>query len=115
MPQLAPWSAFLVVVPGAALAAESPSSEKSIGVVTMLANGTILIGVGGDGPAARARAVLEIHPGDSNYQMIIDHVGGLRPGETKPIPPWPDSPAEPAADPPPAKENAPPSGPPIRG
>jgi hypothetical protein len=72
----------------------------------MLANGTILVGVGGNGPAARAQAVLEIHPGDTNYQMIIDHVGGLKTGETKPIPPWPDQPAA-RQDPPPAKENAP--------
>ena len=31
-----------------------------------------------------------VEPGDNNYQQIIDHVGGLKPGETKSIPPWPD-------------------------
>ena len=31
-----------------------------------------------------------VEPGDSTYQPIIDHVGGLKPGETKSIPPWPE-------------------------
>src|SRR5215467_16168403 len=106
MPLLAPWSAILVAFPATAIAGEDPAAGGSVGVATVLANGTILIGVGGCGPGARAQAVLEIHPGDTNYQMIIDHVGGLKPGETKTIPPWPDQPA-PAADPPAPKENAP--------
>jgi len=114
MPQLAPWSAILLAVPASAIAGEAQKPAPSVGVATMLTNGTILVGVGGDGPAARAQAVLEIHPGDTNYQMIIDHVGGLKPGETKPIPPWPDQPA-PTRDPPPAKENAPSPAPPNRG
>src|SRR5215467_4757689 len=108
MPLLAPWSAILVAFPATAIAGEDPAAGGSVGVATMLANGTILIGVGGSGPGARAQAVLEIHPGDTNYQMIIDHVGGLRPGETKPIPPWPDQPAAPVSEPPAApRENAP--------
>jgi hypothetical protein len=76
---------------GAAWCAENLEAAKSIGVATMLPNGVILVGVGGpDG--LRARAVLMVEPGDTNYQAIIDHVGGLKPGETKPIPPWPDQP-----------------------
>src|SRR5262249_34949624 len=115
MPHAAPWSAILVALPATAVAAEDPGPTQSVGVATMLANGTILIGVGGDGPGSRAQAVLEIHPGDSNYQMILDHVGGLKPGETKPIPPWPDQPS-PTVDPAPSpKENAPSAGPPNRG
>ena len=116
MPQLAPWSAFLVALPATAIAGEDPAAGQSVGVATMLNNGTILIGVGGDGPAARAQAVLEIHPGDTNYQMIIDHVGGLKPGETKPIPPWPDSPAPTRDGPAPApRDDGPVPVPPTRG
>jgi hypothetical protein len=91
---------------GAALCAENPEAKPSIGVATMLQNGTILVGVGGP-DAARARAVLMVEPGDTNYQSIIDHVGGLKPGETKPIPPWPDQP------PAPKKEDAAPESPPA--
>src|SRR5262245_10486893 len=104
MPQLASWSAILVAFPATAIAGEDPAAGGSVGVATMLNNGTILIGVGGNGPGERAQAVLEIHPGDTNYQMIVDHVGGLKPGETKSIPPWPDPPPPPK-DPPAAPRN----------
>jgi hypothetical protein len=90
-------TAFLLALSAAAPAAENPaaekSAEKSIGVATMLQNGTILVGVPGPNSDLRAQAVLMVEPGDSNYQPLIDHLGGLKPGETKPIPPWPDPPA----------------------
>jgi hypothetical protein len=92
MVRLALWVALAASLSGLASAAENPQSAKSIGVATMLANGTILVGVGETGSDARARAVLMVEPGDSQYQAIIDHVGGLKPGETKPIPPWPNQP-----------------------
>jgi hypothetical protein len=115
MPRAALWSAILVALPATVVAVEDQGADRSVGVATMLANGTILIGVGGNGPGARAQAVLEIHPGDTNYQMIVDHVGGLKPGETKLIPPWPDPPAPPS-DPPPAPiEKGPAPVPPNRG
>lgn len=91
--RLAPWVALALPFSGAVFAAEAPKDEKSIGVATMLADRTILVGVPGPEPGSRARAVLMVEPGDTNYQTIIDHVGGLKPGETKPIPPWPDVPA----------------------
>jgi hypothetical protein len=31
---------------------------------------------------------IEISPWDMHYADIMRHVGGLRPGETKPVPPW---------------------------
>jgi hypothetical protein len=91
MARLAFLAALAVPISVAAYGAEKPSEEKSIGVATMLADGTILVGVSGPEPGSRARAVLMVEPGDTNYQSIIDHVGGLKPGETKPIPPWPDT------------------------
>lgn len=27
---------------------------------------------------------------DLQYQMVLKHVGGLEPGATKPVPPWPE-------------------------
>jgi hypothetical protein len=86
---------------GVVWAEQNPVPVISIGVATMLQNGTILIGVGGGPDLDRARAVLMVEPGDTNYQSIVDHVGGLKPGETKPIPPWPDQPT-----PEPRKEDA---------
>jgi len=103
-----PASVLLLVISGSALAAETappassenPTAQKSIGIVRMLADRSILVGVGaGD----RAQAVLQLMPGDTQYQPILDHVGGLKPGETKSIPPWPEpAPQHSTEAPPPA-------------
>ncbi len=102
---------LILMVSGAAWAAENapPDSppQKSVGVAKMLENGTILVGVPGPGDDDRAQAVLEISPGDSTYQPLLDHVGGLKPGESKPIPPWPDPPPPPKND---DKRSGPPPG-----
>jgi hypothetical protein len=29
-------------------------------------------------------------PSDPQYAEILRHLGGLKPGETKSVPPWPD-------------------------
>jgi|SRR6185312_10872131 len=84
--------ALLSALSGPLLAAEEPDATPSVGVATMLPNGTILVGVRGPGADGALEAVLMVEPGDSTYQPIIDHIGGLKPGETKSIPPWPDMP-----------------------
>src|SRR6476646_7396184 len=86
----APLVALFLACSGSVLAAENPAPEPSVGVARMLENGTILIGIRGPGVDGPLQAVLMVEPGDTNYQQIIDHVGGLKPGETKSIPPWPD-------------------------
>lgn len=43
-----------------------------------------------------AEGTLQYKPDDPHYQEVLRHIGGLRPGETKVVPPWPD-------DPPPAR------------
>src|SRR5262249_36562973 len=30
-------------------------------------------------------------PSDPKYQETLRHIGGIRPGEQKPVPPWPDT------------------------
>src|SRR5690242_1208510 len=103
-------SVFLLAFSGSALAAETPSpansahpsNAQSIGMARMLPDGTILIGVAAGG-GDRAQAVLELKPGDTQYQPVLDHIGGLKPGETKPIPPWPEpAPQHSTEAPPPA-------------
>jgi hypothetical protein len=108
---LAPASALLLAFSGALEAAENspptepkenPAAAKSIGMARMLEDGTILVGVPGPGSGDRAQAVLALRPGDTQYQPLLEHVGGLKAGETKPIPPWPDTPADPSEAPHPA-------------
>ena len=106
MVRFAPLVDLFLTLSGAALAEEKSGptpTAASVGVATMLANGTILVGVPGPGGDSRAQAVLMVEPGDSTYQPIIDHVGGLKPGETKSIPPWPDQPP-PQNDPSPGRQ-----------
>src|SRR5690349_7174175 len=103
-----PASVLLLAFSGEVLAAEeapsarseNPTAQNSIGIARMLADGTILDGVGaGD----RAQAVMQLRPGDTHYQPLLDHVGGLKPGETKHIPPWPEpAPQHSTEAPPPA-------------
>ena len=28
-------------------------------------------------------------PMDEDYESIVSHIGGINPGESKPVPPWP--------------------------
>jgi len=94
---------LFLALSGAVLAAENPA--PSVGVARMLPDGIILVGIRGpDSQDSQAQAVLVVEPGDSNYQRIVDHIGGLKPGETKSIPPWPDSPPPP----PPQNNDSPP-------
>lgn len=30
------------------------------------------------------------NPGDEHYQAVLDHIGDIKPGESKPVRPWPD-------------------------
>lgn len=108
---LAPASVLLLAFSGAVLAAESspptdsnenPATPKSIGMARMLEDGTILVGVPGPGAGDRAQAVLMLRPGDTQYQPLLEHIGGLKAGETKPIPPWPVAPTHSSEAPPPA-------------
>ncbi len=71
--------------------ATEPGPAASIGSATMSADGTITLdlrAVGSGGLTGDARFV---YPrGHKDYEEILRHLGGLRPGETKPVPPWPE-------------------------
>jgi hypothetical protein len=34
------------------------------------------------------RGVLAYHRGDAQYARIMSHIGGIQPGQKKPVPPW---------------------------
>src|SRR5258705_5508911 len=101
MVRAAPLVALFLALSGDVLAAENPApAAPSVGVATMLENGTILVGIRGPATDGPLQAVLMVEPGDTNYQQIIDHLSGLKPGETKSIPPWPDQSPKPSDKPP---------------
>jgi hypothetical protein len=68
------------------------NARMSIGTATMLRDGTIVLDLraeaGPSGPKGDAR--LTYPPGHPQYREILEHVGGLHPGETRNVPPWTD-------------------------
>ena len=63
--------------------------QKSIGGATMTEDGTIILDLRAEGPGgAVGDARLTYPPTHKEYRNILAHLGGLRPGEKKPVPPW---------------------------
>jgi hypothetical protein len=71
----------------------SATPEESIGVATMEADGTIVLMLRATAPGGLlGEAQLRYPKGHEQYDAVLKHLGGLRPGESKPVPPWPDPP-----------------------
>jgi len=69
--------------------------DRPIGSATMSEDGTLILDLRPEGPGGLRgihRIVLE--PTHPEYQEWLDHLGGLRPGEEKVVPPWPDEPSK---------------------
>jgi hypothetical protein len=69
-----------------------PKDEKrqSIGSATMLPNGTIVLLLSAEGPSGELGDARYEYPTDHpQYADILRHVGPLRPGDDKPVVPWP--------------------------
>lgn len=69
--------------------ADSGATSASIGMATMNSDGTVVLTVRAEGPGALGDAQLYYPPTHAKYREVLDHVGGLRPGQSKPVPPWP--------------------------
>ncbi len=66
-------------------------AEESIGTATMEADGTIVLHLFARGPGGmHGQGVLRYAVSDPKYKEILEHVGPLKPGETRPVRPWPD-------------------------
>lgn len=51
-------------------------------------DGTITLNIHSLPPGPIADGVLAYKKGDPNYARIYSHLGGIRPGEHKPVPPF---------------------------
>ena len=76
--------------PSRAASGGGDNPPASIGSATMKPDGTIVLRLRAAQPNMVGEALLEYHPGDPRYSETLKHLGGLRPGETKSVPPWPD-------------------------
>jgi hypothetical protein len=59
----------------------------SVGNASMSADGTITLRVRSLWPQPFAETTLVYAPGDAQYGMIKHHLGGITPGQSKPVPP----------------------------
>jgi hypothetical protein len=63
----------------------------SIGTAWMERDGTIVLQLRAEGPGGVAGdALLHYSKNDPEYGRILRHLGGLKPGESKLVPPWPE-------------------------
>jgi hypothetical protein len=60
----------------------------SIGVARMSEDGVITLRIRSLPPGPVAEGEFRYSPGDPRYEEIKKHLGGIAPGETKPVPPW---------------------------
>jgi len=73
----------------AANAAEA-SNIQYIGTATMREDESIELRLYSTSNGTDAHFYQILHKGDALYDEVIAHVGGLKPGESKLVPPWPD-------------------------
>jgi hypothetical protein len=64
------------------------ATVESIGTAEMAANGTITLHLKSLWPDPHEDSDLTYAPDDSQYDDIKKHLGGIAPGQSKPIPPF---------------------------
>jgi hypothetical protein len=64
---------------------------ESIGTATMQADGTVVLQLRAQTGPTVGDAQFSYPPSHPQYQQILDHLGGLAPGQSKPVPPWGDA------------------------
>ncbi len=68
----------------------SQPQSKSIGSARMLPDGTIVMKLRASGPGGAIGDAQVTYPKTHpNYQEVLKHLGGMKPGEEKQVPPWP--------------------------
>jgi hypothetical protein len=79
---------LLIAMPASAMTLQQDCRRPgSIGTALMGADGTITLNIR-SAPGAPLDGVAAFKPGDPNYARVLSHVGGLTPGQKKPVPPW---------------------------
>lgn len=69
------------------------SRGRSIGSATMRSDGTIVLMLRAEGPdGIIGDSLVTYSPGDPYYKAVLEHLCGLKPGQSKQVPPWPDPP-----------------------
>ncbi len=65
--------------------------RESIGQATMKPDGTLVLQLRAESEdGAVGDALFTYAPTDGDYASMVEHVGGVSPGESKPVPPFED-------------------------
>ena len=80
---------FIRIAPRAPAAGGAGSAAQSVGVATMLADGTLELQLRSDEGGAIAEALLVVPRGDPRYASMLAHLGPLEPGASCAIRPFP--------------------------
>lgn len=84
------WLALALGLLAGCPGARAQEHQEYIGMATMLPDGTIHMELHLPAPGGGwSESAVDYRPGDRYYDEVIDHVGGLNPGESKPVRPWP--------------------------
>jgi hypothetical protein len=78
------------LIAAAALALAAAGPRASIGSATMAQDHSVTLRLRAEGPGrVIGDGLIVYRPGEPGYRDVLLHVGGLRRGETQPVPPWP--------------------------
>jgi hypothetical protein len=87
-------TAIILVASVWIMLAANPSQSRAdleyIGSATMSVDGTITVHLTRTADGQFLQGTFTYAVGDPDYQKTLDHIGGLKPGETKPVRPWPE-------------------------
>lgn len=82
----APIAALSLLLIACSTTAPAP---ENIGVATMSAERVITLQLRAEGPGGEiGDALFTYAPDHPDYGKVLEHLGGLAPGESKPAPPW---------------------------
>jgi len=71
--------------------AQSPD-DKPIGTARLTDQGVLVLQLRAEAPDGTiGDALLQYAPDHPEYSAWIEHLGGINPGETKSVPPWPSN------------------------
>ena len=63
--------------------------SEPIGTAHMLEDGTVVLDLRAQGPGGQRGDARLTYPKDHpQYREVLEHLGGLTPGQSKPVPPW---------------------------
>jgi hypothetical protein len=84
----APMLALLTFCMSSVAADAQKTEPVYIGDATMAADGTITINLRRTADGMNVSGVVKYPVNDPHYREVLDHIGGMKPGETKLVPAW---------------------------